>query len=117
MLVIKHQTYIDAPVNKCFDLARNVAIHTQTTVKTNERAVAGVTTGLLNLGDSVTWEATHFGVRQRLTAKITEMVIPLQFTDVMIKGAFHSFTHTHEFVECNSGTVMKDTFEYKAPFA
>ncbi|MEK4487591.1 SRPBCC family protein [Psychrobacillus sp. FSL H8-0484] len=117
MPVIKNQTYIDEPINKCFDLARNVAIHTQTTVKTNERAVAGVTTGLLNLGDSVTWEATHFGVRQRLTAKITEMVIPLKFTDVMIKGAFHSFTHTHEFIEFNSGTVMKDTFEYKAPFA
>ena len=117
MPIIKHQIYIEAPIEKCFDLARNVEVHTQTTTKTNERAIAGITTGLLKLGDRVTWEATHFGIKQRLTAKITEMVIPIKFTDVMVKGAFHSFTHSHEFVECNSGTMMKDTFIYKAPFS
>ena len=117
MPIIKHQIYIEAPIEKCFDLARNVEVHTQTTTKTNERAIAGITTGLLKLGDRVTWEATHFGIKQRLTAKITEMVIPINFTDVMVKGAFHSFTHSHEFVECNSGTMMKDTFIYKAPFS
>ena len=117
MPIIKHQIYIEAPIEKCFDLARNVEVHTQTTTKTNERAIAGITTGLLKLGDRVTWEATHFGIKQRLTAKITEMVIPINFTDVMVKGAFHSFTHSHEFVECNRGTMMKDTFIYKAPFS
>ena len=116
MPVIKHTTYIMAPITKCFDLARNVEIHTKTTAKTNEKAVAGVKTGLLNLGDSITWEATHFGFKQKLTAKIIEMNMPFRFVDVMVKGAFHSFTHTHEFVECDTGTMMTDTFEYKAPF-
>lgn len=112
---IIHETYIEAPIVKCFDLARNVEIHTVTTKNTNEKAVAGVTTGLLQLGDSVTWEATHFAVKQRLTAKIINMNAPHTFTDVMIRGAFHSFTHTHEFTDYNGGTVMKDTFAYKAP--
>lgn len=115
MPIIKNQVYIEASIITCFDLARNVDIHLKTTAKTREKAVEGVTTGLLHLGDSVTWEATHFGMKQRLTAKITDMVIPYKFTDVMIQGAFHSFTHTHEFTESNGGTVMKDTFEYKAP--
>jgi len=43
------------------------------------------------------------------------MNVPFRFVDVMVKGAFHSFSHTHEFVECKTGTIMTDTFEYKAP--
>ncbi|MCM3744354.1 SRPBCC family protein [Sporosarcina luteola] len=116
MPIIEYEIYVDAPIHICFDLTRNVEVHTQTTTKTKERAIAGVTTGLMENGDTVTWEAVHLGVRQRLTAKIIEMDRPHQFTDVMVKGAFHSFTHTHEFVESGTGTIMKDTFAYKSPF-
>ncbi|BCB05257.1 hypothetical protein KH172YL63_33900 [Bacillus sp. KH172YL63] len=84
-------------------------------VKPKERAVDGVLSGLMEKGDSVTWEAVHFGVKQRLTAKIIEMEKPYSFTDVMVKGAFHSFTHTHEFIESGTGTLMKDTFVYQSP--
>ncbi|MCA1064949.1 SRPBCC family protein [Rossellomorea aquimaris] len=115
MPIIKHAIYIDAPANVCFDLARNVEVHTETTKKTNERAVDGVTVGLMEKGDTVTWEATHFGIKQKLTAKIVEMERPYTFTDVMVKGAFHSFTHTHEFIESGTGTMMKDTFSYTSP--
>lgn len=116
MPIIKHKTFIKAPIDMCFDLARNVEIHTTTTSQTQERAVGGVTTGLLKKGDEVTWEAIHFGVKQRVTAKISKMNEPYTFTDVLVKGAFHSFTHTHEFIENGSGTIMKDIFEYKSPF-
>lgn len=113
--MISHELWIDAPIDTCFDLARNVDVHTETTRKTKERAVGGVTTGLMEKGDTVTWEATHLGIRQRLTAQIIEMERPHRFTDVMIKGAFHSFTHTHEFRESGTGTIMKDTFIYRSP--
>lgn len=116
MPVIKHDIYINAPINVCFDLARNVEVHTETTSKTKERAIDGVTVGLMENGDTATWEATHLGVRQKLTAKIIEMEKPYKFTDVMVKGAFHSFTHTHEFIESGTGTIMEDTFSYKSPF-
>jgi ligand-binding SRPBCC domain-containing protein len=112
---IQHQIYIEAPIEKCFDLARNVEAHMLTTAKTKERAVGGVTTGMLEKDDQVTWEAVHFGVKQRLTAKITEMERPHLFVDVMVKGAFRSFTHTHEFMKQDTGTIMKDTFSYKSP--
>ncbi|MET3695847.1 hypothetical protein SAMN05877753_102624 [Bacillus oleivorans] len=116
MPVIRHQTYINAPIHICFDLARNVEVHTKTTSNTKERAIGGVTKGLLEAGDMVTWEAVHFGIKQRLTAKVTEMDKPYKFIDIMEKGAFHSFTHTHEFVEQGDGTLMIDTFDYKSPF-
>lgn len=115
MPIIHHEIFIHAPITVCFDLARNIDVHIQTTGKTNERAVAGVTSGLIEKGQTVTWEATHLGVRQQLTAKITEMDRPYRFVDAMVKGAFHSFTHTHEFVESGTGTIMKDTFSYKSP--
>lgn len=116
MPIIKHDIYIDAPINVCFDCARNVEVHTETTTKTKEKAIDGVTVGLMENGDTVTWEATHLGVKQKLTAKIIEIEKPYKFTDVMVKGAFHSFSHTHEFIESGTGTIMKDTFSYKSPF-
>ena len=113
---IIHKQFVNAPIETCFDLARNVEVHTKTTSQTNEIAVGGVTEGFLEEGDTVTWEATHFCIRQRLTAKITSMDRPNQFIDIMIQGAFHSFHHTHDFQEVSEGTIMIDTFEYKAPF-
>ncbi|MFD1738652.1 cell division protein [Bacillus salitolerans] len=115
MPIIIHRQMINAPIDLCFNLARNVDIHTKTTEKTREKAVSGVTEGLLEVGDIVTWEATHFGIRQRLTAKVTFMVKPYKFIDVMLKGAFDSFTHTHEFKEVDGCTIMTDTFNYKSP--
>ncbi|MET3193692.1 SRPBCC family protein [Bacillus sp. OAE603] len=115
MPFIEHQQFIKAPIEICFDLARNVTIHTLTATKTKERVVGGVMEGLLELGDIVIWEAFHFGIKQRLTAQVTLMERPYKFQDVMVEGTFHSFTHTHEFKEVKGGTLMHDHFEYKSP--
>ncbi|TQR17536.1 SRPBCC family protein [Psychrobacillus vulpis] len=116
MPIITHKQFINAPVGICFDLARNVDIHIKTNAKTKERAVIGVTEGLLEEGDIVTWEAIHLGIKQRLTVKVTYMEKPYKFVDTMLKGAFRSFTHLHLFEEKSGGTLMIDTFEYKSPF-
>ncbi|MES1043362.1 SRPBCC family protein [Heyndrickxia oleronia] len=116
MPIIKYSIYIEAPITICFDYARSVEVHMKTTRKTSERAIGGVTTGLLENGDIVVWEAIHFGIKQTLTAKIIEMDKPHKFIDIMVKGAFHSFIHTHEFVEEGKGTIMMDTFDYQSPF-
>src|SRR5438552_4191451 len=90
-------TEIAAPIQVCFDLARDIDFHTRSLEGTGERAVCGRTTGLIGLGESVTWEARHLGVRQRLTAEVTMFDCPRYFRDVMTAGAFHSFTHDHWF--------------------
>ncbi|MFC5447977.1 SRPBCC family protein [Paenibacillus aestuarii] len=106
---------IQAPVELCFDLARSIDIHAQSTSQTKERAVGGVTQGFIELGQSVTWEAVHFGIRQRLTAKITEMEYPHRFVDEQVQGAFKGFWHSHSFIPVGDGTRMIDTFIYEAP--
>jgi ligand-binding SRPBCC domain-containing protein len=77
--------------------------------------VGGVTDGLLELGDEVTWEARHLGVTQRLTARITRLDRPVVFEDVMVRGAFASLRHVHEFVPRDGGTTMIDTFTFTSP--
>jgi ligand-binding SRPBCC domain-containing protein len=116
MPTIRLETPIGAPIERCFDLARDVATHQQSFARSSERVVAGPPSGLLGLGDSVTWEGTHFGIRQRLTARITELDRPRRFVDEMVQGAFEAFTHVHEFVPRPGGTLMVDLFHYTAPF-
>ena len=79
MTTIIVQTSINAPIEICFDLARDIGVHCQTSISTQERAIAGVTTGLIGLGEEVTFEGVHFGVRQRLTARVIEFDRPHRF--------------------------------------
>nr|WP_285842893.1 SRPBCC family protein [Metabacillus litoralis] len=108
--------FIYAPRDICFDVARDIDIHTQSTSQTNERAIGGVTSGLIELNEMVTWEAVHFGIKQNLTVRITEFDFPNRFVDEMEKGAFKRFYHVHEFIEKPNGTLMLDTFDYTSPF-
>lgn len=109
------ETQIAAPPERCFDLARRVDLHTGSMAHTRERAVAGVTSGMLELGDSVTWEARHFWITQRLTSRITAMDRPTSFVDEQQHGAFKEFRHLHEFRSTADGTLMIDEFIYRAP--
>ncbi len=116
MPIIKTDMFIYAPRDICFDVARDIDIHTQSTSQTNERAIGGVTSGLIELNETVTWEAEHFGVKQNLTVRITEFDYPNRFVDEMEKGAFKRFYHVHDFIEKENGTLMIDTFDYTSPF-
>ncbi|MBT6235312.1 MAG: SRPBCC family protein [Bacteroidetes bacterium] len=97
MPVITLSLTINAPIQKVYDAARNIDLHQGSMSHTNERAVAERTSGLIELGESVTWEAKHFGVMQQLSVQITEMSPPYKFTDEMTRGAFSRFTHQHLF--------------------
>lgn len=91
MPVIRLTTIINAPVAVVFDLSRSIDLHKISTAHTNEQAVAGKTSGLIGMDESVTWRAKHFGVTQLLTSKITAFESPHYFTDEMVSGAFKQF--------------------------
>jgi ligand-binding SRPBCC domain-containing protein len=99
-----------------FDLARDVDAHLYSAITTDERVIGGRQHGPMDLGDEVTWEATHFGLRQRLTVRIGRIDPPREFEDVMIRGAFRSMRHVHRFPPRAGGTLMVDDFHYTAPF-
>jgi len=110
------ETQINAPAEICFDLMRDIRIHARTTAQTNEKTVAGVTDGMISLGQTVTFEGTHFGIRQRLTVKVVEFDRPRLFVDEMTEGSFKTFKHTHEFFPQNGRTLMRDTLTWTSPF-
>jgi ligand-binding SRPBCC domain-containing protein len=115
MAVIELQTRIKAPIRVCFDAARDIDLHQESTSGTRERAIAGRTSGLCQLGDRITWEAYHFGMRQKLTVEITHLQEPLYFEDSQVKGTFRSMTHKHSFAERDGVTIMSDHFAYETP--
>jgi ligand-binding SRPBCC domain-containing protein len=115
MALIVLTTIISAPAERVFDLARSIDAHTASASESGERAVEGRTSGLLEEGETVTWEATHFGVKQRLKVKMTKVERPFLFEDEMVSGAFSSMSHQHRFEAKNGETRMTDRFEFRAP--
>ena len=116
MPTIELNTPINAPVKRCFDLARSIDLHLISTKHTGEQAIAGRTSGLIELGETVTWRAKHFFIWQSLTTKITAFNSPHFFADEMVSGAFKSFRHEHYFFEAESGTIMRDVFVFESPY-
>ncbi|MCC5943648.1 MAG: SRPBCC family protein [Bernardetiaceae bacterium] len=112
---IELRTEIQASIDIVFDLSRSIDLHKISTAHTKETAIAGRTSGLIELGESVTWRAKHFGIYQKLTSKITEYERPIYFVDEMVSGAFSRFKHEHHFENMNEKTLMIDIFDYQSP--
>jgi len=106
---------VEAPPERVFDLARSIDLHARGQARHRERAIAGVTSGLIGPGQTVTWEARHFGITQRLTSRIVAFDRPRSFRDSIVSGAFARFDHDHLFEAEGSGTRMIDLFDFESP--
>lgn len=113
---IRLETFINAPVERCFDLSRSIDLHKLSLEHTGEKAIDGKTVGLIENGEFVTWQARHFGVKQKLSVKITAMNPPDYFCDEMTEGAFKIMRHEHFFESRENATLMIDKFYYEVPF-
>jgi ligand-binding SRPBCC domain-containing protein len=99
-----------------FDLTRSIDMHIITTDGTGEKAIAGVTTGLIEMNETVTWQAKHLFKTRLFTSQITAFDFPNTFTDQMIKGDLKSFSHKHTFKRVDGGTLVTDEVNLQAPF-
>src|ERR1700761_3108756 len=117
MQIIQIETRIAAPPERCFLLSLSIDLHTASTEQTRERAIAGVTHGLIGLGETVTWQSRHFGFMLTHETQITKCDCPHHFRDVMLKGMFRSFEHDHFFESIDEeSTLMRDRLCFTAPF-
>ena len=108
--------FIAAPIERVFDLSRSINLHQISTASTNEKAIDGVMTGLINKDETVTWQAKHLFKLRQFTSKITEMKSPDFFVDEMIKGDFTSFHHEHHFKTAENGTIVIDIIHFETPY-
>ncbi len=116
MTTINLITKINTPKQIVFDLSRNIDIHQISTSQTNEKAIDGITTGLINFNETVTWQGKHFGFTLTHKSRITKMFLYDYFVDEMEEGKFKSFKHEHFFTEENGITIMKDVIQYETPY-
>jgi ligand-binding SRPBCC domain-containing protein len=113
--IIDITTFIAAPISRCFDLSRSIDLHLDSMKHTRERAVGGVVSGLIGIGEEVTWEARHFGLTLRMTSRITAFEPPSYFQDTMISGPFAHFQHDHRFTAVADGTRVQDQVRFASP--
>jgi ligand-binding SRPBCC domain-containing protein len=116
MPTIHLTTFIAAPAERVFDLSRSIDLHKKSLAHTNEQAVAGTTTGLINKDETVTWKAKHLGKTRVLKVKIADMQSPHSFTDEMVSGDFKQMKHEHHFKPVDNGTLLIDLFSFETPY-
>lgn len=109
-------SFIKAPAQRVFDLSRSINLHQVSTAATNEIAIAGTTSGLINKDETVTWQARHLFKTRKFTSRITAMQSPEFFVDEMIAGDFKNFKHEHHFKATNNGTIMIDVLQFESPY-
>jgi ligand-binding SRPBCC domain-containing protein len=118
MVRLEETIEIDAPIERCFDLARSIDVHVLGNVHFGENALAvgDVNSGLIEMGQTVVWRAKHFWIWQTLTSRMTAFNRPVFFEDTMLRGAFKSMRHEHFFRSLpEGGTAMKDVLYFSAP--
>lgn len=109
-------TLIAAPAGDCFDLSLSVEAHTASLSASGEQAVGGVTSGVMKLGETVTWRARHFGIIFQMTSAITAHDYPSRFVDEQQRGPFRSWRHEHLFTATPDGkTAMTDIVNFESP--
>lgn len=116
MSKIKITTIYYAPIEKVFNLNRDITIHQKTAYKSKEIAIAGRTSGLINKNETVTWKGKHFGIYLTHQSIISEMIYPTFFVDEQLKGHFKSFKHQHFFEQKENHVEVTDILEYATPF-
>lgn len=115
METIRLMTWIDAPVERCFRLSASIDLHLASAASIGEKAVDGVTTGLIGDGEMVTWNARHFGLRLHHASRIDGWRPYAYFREVMVEGVFQRYEHEHFFAVMDDGTRMRDELRFSLP--
>lgn len=116
MTTFSLETTIAASPARVYDLSRDIDAHEASMAASGETAVGGTTEGLLELGQTVTWRARHFGFTFHMTSQLTETIPPDRFIDEQLEGPFEFWWHLHVFEAIVDGTLMTDTIRYEPPF-
>ncbi len=117
MLTVRHAVNVRAPVERCFDLARSVDLHVDSSTEIGARAVGGRRGGRSGDGDVTTWSARFFGMRFSMTTRIEDFAPPTGFGDRLTRGLLKNFAHVYRFAPTpDGGCVMSDELSVAAPF-
>ncbi|MEU4694789.1 SRPBCC family protein [Actinoplanes sp. NPDC023714] len=117
LAVIEVVSFIDAAPVTVFDLELDVDVHAGSLAGSGETATTSTGRRRLGAGDEVTFRARHFGLRWRMTSRISAYDPPHRFVDEQTRGPFRAMRHEHLFEGLGAGrTRMTDRMTIRAPF-
>ena len=115
MVHIHITTFVEAPMQRVFDLARHFTVLKYALRDTPAAVSSGAANELFSSGDTVTFQSRNLGKTRTVTARITEMDGRTRFTEEQVKGDLRSYRHMHHFMPADNGTIMIDMIECEPP--
>ena len=117
MMTVRHEVRVRAPAGRCFDLARSVDLHVDSSREIGARAIGGRRDGLPGEGDETRWSARFCGVRFAMTTRIEDFSSPGRFGDRLTRGLLRQFAHVYRFEPTpDGGCAMSDELTVEVPF-
>lgn len=98
-----------------FDVSLSIDAHLDAFSDSRETVIAGVASGHIGMGETVTWRARHFGLWFVLTTRITALERPTRFVDEQVEGPFRTYVHEHRFRREGAMTIMTDVVTVGSP--
>jgi ligand-binding SRPBCC domain-containing protein len=113
MPLIKLTTFIAAPVERVFDLSRNVSLTKQALLANNILTTGQKTAGLLAEGESVTLQFKLLFKERNWKLELTKMAKPEMYIEEQVKGFLKFYKHSHYFKPCENGSFLIDEISYE----
>lgn len=102
-------------MERCFRLATSIDLQlAAVAAEPQEKAIGGVTSGLIGEGEWVQWRGRHLGRWRTHTSKVDGWRPFTYFREVMSEGPLTRFEHEHHFAVMDDGTRMRDEIHFAA---
>jgi ligand-binding SRPBCC domain-containing protein len=108
-------TFINAPIERVFNLSRSLALSKMAIKGGTEQLLSSSSANMLGAGETITLRAKHLGKTREITARVTDFTLPDGYAEEQIKGDLKSYRHEYHFKKVDNGTIMIDLVEYEGP--
>jgi ligand-binding SRPBCC domain-containing protein len=108
-------SFIQAPVDRVFNLSRHLVLRKKSLMAPKEQLMSSSAENLVQQGETITFRAKHLGKTREVTARVTELTQPLHFTEEQVRGDLKSYRHEFHFKPADNGTILIDILEYEGP--
>ena len=108
-------TFIAAPIERVFDLTRNLAVYKYVFNSRKEKFSSRAGANLLTKGETVSIIAKHLGKERLSTLKITTLDKPVLLVEEQTKGDLLLYRHEHHFKPIDNGTIVIDLIDFGVP--
>ena len=105
-------TFIAAPVERVFDLSRNLTLYKLIFQNRKEGFSSGAASNLLAKGETVSIVSKLAGKSRMSIIRVMDMQRPLSFTEEQVKGDLDIYRHEHHFKSIENGTIVIDLVDF-----